>query len=206
MDETVSSRRAATRERLLTAAMDVFAHKGIQAASVEEICEAAGFTRGAFYSNFDSKDDLALAMLRDAEAKVLTAAQDAIASLPRDPHRSTEQLIADALRVFQAGHPDDASWLMVRQEVRLYAARNPAIRPALQQAEDELTGLISAALTAAITERGGRVLLPLPQLLLVLDSYCERMSMDTLQRGGTPTGDEWMDGLTRLLRLCVDLP
>ena len=49
----VTARRAATRERLIDAAIDVFAEKGVLGASVEEICEDAGFTRGAFYSNFD---------------------------------------------------------------------------------------------------------------------------------------------------------
>ena len=42
----VSPRRANTRERLITAAMHVFAERGVNGASVEEICEAAGFTRG----------------------------------------------------------------------------------------------------------------------------------------------------------------
>src|SRR5688500_19306750 len=55
-------RRAATRERLLTAARIVLAGEGIQGASVEHICEQAGFTRGAFYSNFSSKDELLLAL------------------------------------------------------------------------------------------------------------------------------------------------
>jgi AcrR family transcriptional regulator len=57
-------RRSATRERLLEATREVLAREGIQGASVEHICEQAGFTRGAFYSNFSSKDDLLLALYR----------------------------------------------------------------------------------------------------------------------------------------------
>jgi len=49
-----SRRREATRQKLLDAAGLVFAEEGLDAASVEAICERAGFTRGAFYSNFDS--------------------------------------------------------------------------------------------------------------------------------------------------------
>jgi AcrR family transcriptional regulator len=54
----ISARRQATRERVLEAAGEVFAERGFHGASVEDICERAGFTRGAFYSNFSSKDDL----------------------------------------------------------------------------------------------------------------------------------------------------
>ena len=59
----ISARRSATRDRLVDAALGVFAEKGVVGASVEEISEAAGFTRGAFYSNFESKDELCLAAL-----------------------------------------------------------------------------------------------------------------------------------------------
>lgn len=50
--------RENTRQRLFRAAAEVFSEIGVDAASVEVITERAGFTRGAFYSNFDSKDDL----------------------------------------------------------------------------------------------------------------------------------------------------
>ena len=62
-DPPITARRAQTRERLLAAAVAVFADRGINGASVEEICEAAGFTRGAFYSNFADKSELVLALL-----------------------------------------------------------------------------------------------------------------------------------------------
>ena len=55
--------RENTRARLLQAAHEVFAEVGLDAASVETICERAGFTRGAFYSNFESKDELFLALI-----------------------------------------------------------------------------------------------------------------------------------------------
>ena len=63
MTDTVAAttrRREATRQKLLDAAAQVFAEVGLDAASVEAICERAGFTRGAFYSNFETKDELFL--------------------------------------------------------------------------------------------------------------------------------------------------
>src|SRR6266496_1597739 len=54
-----------TREKLFEAAARVFEEQGIGGASIEAIAAAAGFTRGAFYSNFKSKDELIIAMLED---------------------------------------------------------------------------------------------------------------------------------------------
>ena len=50
--------KARTRQLLLDSGRDVFARKGFAAATVEEIAEQAGFTRGAFYANFKDKHDL----------------------------------------------------------------------------------------------------------------------------------------------------
>ena len=54
-----------TREKLFEAAARVFEEAGIGGASIEAIAAAAGFSRGAFYSNFASKDELIIAMLED---------------------------------------------------------------------------------------------------------------------------------------------
>ena len=56
--------RDQTRQRLLDAAQSIFITKGFVAASVEDIAEQAGYTRGAFYSNFGSKSELLLQLLR----------------------------------------------------------------------------------------------------------------------------------------------
>ena len=54
-----------TRLRLLRAAEKVFTRDGFEAAKLEEIAAEAGYTRGAFYANFESKEDLFLAMLEE---------------------------------------------------------------------------------------------------------------------------------------------
>ena len=63
--------RDQTRQRLLDAAQSVFLSKGFVAASVEDIAELAGYTRGAFYSNFGSKSELFLQLLRRDHEKVM---------------------------------------------------------------------------------------------------------------------------------------
>src|SRR5205807_10231391 len=60
---TPERRRALTRTTLIDAAADVFARRGFHAASLEEIAEAAGFTRGAIYKNFENKEELFFAVI-----------------------------------------------------------------------------------------------------------------------------------------------
>jgi AcrR family transcriptional regulator len=57
-------RQAETRQALLDAAARVVVERGLAGASVEAICMAAGFTRGAFYSNFESKEELFVELLQ----------------------------------------------------------------------------------------------------------------------------------------------
>src|SRR5690606_3739844 len=64
-DGRVTRRRVRTRTNLLAAAFTVFAAKGFGRVSIEEICEAAGYSRGAFYSNFASLDELFFALYRE---------------------------------------------------------------------------------------------------------------------------------------------
>ncbi|MCW2770168.1 MAG: hypothetical protein JWR27_1601 [Aeromicrobium sp.] len=119
-------RRAATRERLLEAAREVLAREGIQGASVEHICEQAGFTRGAFYSNFASKDELVLALFeheRDLMFQRLHAAADPASYAGLD--------VLDAIGVimdrFLLLQPQDRVWYLVHAEFQLRGVRDDAV-------------------------------------------------------------------------------
>jgi AcrR family transcriptional regulator len=65
--------RELTTQRLLDAAQKIIAKKGLAGASVEDIAEAAGYSRGAFYSNFNSKSDLFIELLRRDHARANAA-------------------------------------------------------------------------------------------------------------------------------------
>ncbi|MGJ7909308.1 TetR/AcrR family transcriptional regulator, partial [Actinopolyspora sp. H202] len=105
-DFPISARRARTRDRLLTAAVAVFAERGVNGASVEEICDAASFTRGAFYSNFADKSDLVLALLDRSMTVQFSAAQQAVADMKAATDASAEEMITLALTAFErAGRP-----------------------------------------------------------------------------------------------------
>ncbi|MDQ7992601.1 MAG: TetR/AcrR family transcriptional regulator [Propionicimonas sp.] len=207
----VSTRRAQTRDRLMDAAIALFAEKGILAASVEEICERAGFTRGAFYSNFDSKDELLVAVLERKGEEILQATTNATSTVPgeRIEPRSVDDVIRQALVVFQASHPIDPEWLLARSEMRLYALRNPPVRQPVQDVENSLDSLLIAAIEDVVARQGARLIVPAEHLVIVLNAYYEALATRAMMAGGDLSenklaGTHWSDYLAGLVRALVD--
>lgn len=94
---TRAEQKAETRRRLLDAAAEVFLERGFQGASVEEISAEAGFTRGAFYSNFASKEELFVELLHERVYSAYRAmAEHALAHADEapNPRQTGEQLAA----------------------------------------------------------------------------------------------------------------
>src|SRR5437588_6718205 len=75
---TPERRRELTRTTLIDAAADVFAKRGFHAASLEEIAETAGFTRGAIYKNFENKEELFYAVIERRIDDQLTRFREAL--------------------------------------------------------------------------------------------------------------------------------
>jgi AcrR family transcriptional regulator len=118
--------REETRQRLFEAAAGVFEEQGIGGASVEAIAAAAGFTRGAFYSNFATKEDLILAMLADHVAQTTRRYLELLVS-----HRSPADFVA-ALRAMDRSTQDPLGRSpLLHIELVLYAARSAGRRPEL---------------------------------------------------------------------------
>ncbi len=110
--------REETRRRLFEGAETVFAEQGIGGASVEAIAEAAGFTRGAFYSNFASKDELIAAMLADHVEQTVHRNLELLAR-----NRRPEEFMA-ALRSVDRGAQDPLGRSpLLHVELLLHAAR-----------------------------------------------------------------------------------
>lgn len=154
----LSPRREQTRERLMAAALTVFASRGIIGASVEEICEAAGFTRGAFYSNFADKEDLVVALLRHELEIQFAAAAHAIATMKEQAGGGLgpETLISLALSTFEIAGENGRYGTLTRQELLLHAAREPRVRVAFAEFNQacllQINELIADALRVARLE------------------------------------------------------
>ena len=114
-----------TRAELLAAARQVFAEKGYEGASVGDIATAAGYTKGAVYAHFDSKEELLLALVRE-----LTNDDAALATTPvEDLPKLLSQCQTEG---------DSAEQTLLGMELYLYAIRNP-------EARSEITPLLVAA-------------------------------------------------------------
>lgn len=99
----VTRSRENTRARLLDAAHEVFGEVGLDAASVEAVCERAGFTRGAFYSNFESKDDLFLALVERSSSEKLDLVADRVRGLDGSAAPDPATLVREIVGVSLAG-------------------------------------------------------------------------------------------------------
>ncbi|QNE19973.1 TetR/AcrR family transcriptional regulator [Kribbella qitaiheensis] len=146
--ETPKRRRSATRARLLEGALDVFAERGFNGASVEDICDRAGFTRGAFYSNFASKDELVLALFQATTDRLL----EQIAALLPDLANQPGTLLDAVLGLLDDAAPDQRQWHLISTEFTLHALRNPEAATALNHQRrmfrERLTDLVEQIITA----------------------------------------------------------
>lgn len=124
--------RQQTRARLLDAAADVFNRLGYHGTSLESVAEAAGFTKGAVYSNFATKAELFVALL-DRYTQERLAAQDAAL---RDG--SIEQLADGAGALIRHEAAEARDWDLLQIEFWLAAMRDPAIRRLLVEGNERL--------------------------------------------------------------------
>ena len=118
----------ATRASLLEAALQIISGGGVAAASIRGICQRAGFTQGAFYSNFDSIDDLLLALVDrhiQTLARELHAILDETRDLPLDG--AMQRLAAHLSRLAR-----DPTLSLMLVELHLHARRNPAFALAFE--------------------------------------------------------------------------
>ena len=111
---------------LLEAAATVFARRGMQQASIDEVAEDAGFTKGAFYANFKSKEELFLAMLDDRFAGHVEEIDRVLASdaEPEDQARAGAANFIDFIS-------SDPEWERLFFEFSAYASRNENFRQEL---------------------------------------------------------------------------
>jgi AcrR family transcriptional regulator len=147
---TSDRRRQQTREYLLRAAAQVFSEQGFHAATLDEVAAAAGFTKGAVYSNFKNKEDLFLALLEDAYTREMSALKAAMEVSDLPP----EARLGDFVGVIRGELdlvPDMGALCL---EFHLYALRNPTARARLNELEKEDIQAIAGIVEAERMRRG----------------------------------------------------
>src|SRR6476661_5490889 len=158
----ISARRQATRERVLEAASEVFAERGFHGATVEDICERAGFTRGAFYSNFSSKDDLVLELSRRHAENLV----ERIRRASKREHATAEEVLRDVFAALADDSRSKERWLVLTTEFTLHAIRDANARRAWAAQQRRVRDELVTVVDEAVARKGQS--LPIPTELFVL--------------------------------------
>ena len=159
---TRKERQARTRSSLIDSAGHVFSERGMEHASIDEVAEHAGFTKGAFYANFRSKEELFLAMLDENFAERAAGIDRAVG-----PEREPEAQAREAGLGFDRYVAADEEWERMFFEFAAYAARNPEFREELVDRYRGLRERITAIMGRRAQELGIEPPLPLDQIALM---------------------------------------
>jgi AcrR family transcriptional regulator len=111
-----------TYRKLIAAGLRIFARDGFEASRIEDIASEAGHTRGAFYANFDAKEDLFFALLEQQAEKRVKRLQAILEGV----HTREEAL--RALRAFYLECAGDRQWVLMMLEFKLFALRHGNLR------------------------------------------------------------------------------
>lgn len=151
--KSVTRRRAATRQRLLDAALDVFADQGFGRTTVEQVCDRAGFTRGAFYSNFSSLDELFLAMW-EQKSQLMVAG---LGHVLRERMPERVETVREAVEFALTAVPVDEDWYRVTAEFTAYALRTPGMRSVMAAREHSIQQALLPVIVEVLALSGREV-------------------------------------------------
>jgi AcrR family transcriptional regulator len=186
--------RSETRRRVLDAAAEVFTARGIASSSVSDIAQAAGLTKGAVYSNFDSKDDLVLTLM---EEHVLDRLNNALAAFDaaQDVGIAVRDLGASLVDAIHA----DLTWQYLLFEYCGLARRDPALRAALAQRRKEGRAAVARAIERIAAARGVELPMSAADLAVAMLSISNGLALETgMDAEGVPD-----DLFPRLIALIV---
>lgn len=159
---TRKEKQAETRRRLLDAGERVFLRRGLQGSSVEEISAEAGFTRGAFYSNFKGKNELFVELLH---ARVYDRYAELAKESQMQPGSPRERLRWGAERLRDVQEGEQGSWLFrLWLECLTQAARDEEFRKLAATFWSGNRGLVAGQIGATFREIGREAPLPTEQL------------------------------------------
>lgn len=162
-----------TRALLLDAAEEVVARQGFGAAALEVIADAAGYTRGAIYSHFGTKEELFLAVMERQLQRFLEGFTDIVESF-----RSLEEMDVDRLagrwRELTIGNPERAA---LGYEFTLFLARNPQARARVAEQRRRTADSLAEYITVHVEKIGGRLRIPALTLARILIATNEGVTL-----------------------------
>jgi AcrR family transcriptional regulator len=176
--ETRAEGQARTRAELIDTAAEVFARRGYNGASVEEIAEEAGYSHGAVYSNFESKADLFLAVFEDymaERARELAATQVDVAD--DAPLEVRARALADQ---WMERLSRDRASVVLHMEFIAHAARDPELAGRFGTRSAALREAVAHYIAGYQEEAGAEFALPPDDLALVLRALGIGLAVEAL--------------------------
>lgn len=144
-------RKAQTRADLIAAARRVFLRRGFHAATLDEIAEEAGYTKGAVYSNFQGKDDLFLSLLDEHYVQRTRVHRELMQRLELEDPEEARRAIA---RAMLEAYDREPTWWTLVADFSTHASRDPALSARLRELRQRfLTSM--ASLIEMVGERHG---------------------------------------------------
>jgi len=173
------ARTLATRRRLLAAAEKTFARDGFEAARLEDIAGLAGYTRGAFYANFRSKEDIFFALLEDWVAQRIGE----VTALLAQHANPTARL--RALREHYAQLAKDRRLVLLSLEFKLYAIRHPEAHARLRARQRRIRASVGDLLHRLVAATGRKLPVPNTAAAAALGALSNALLLENLVDGVT---------------------
>jgi AcrR family transcriptional regulator len=181
---------------LFAAAAGVFAEHGVGATTVEQLTSAAGLTRGAFYSNFATMEELAAAMLADHLEHSWASNRDLAAQHP-DPTDLVRALRDDTARRDDPLHTNP----LLQIELMLLVARTEELRPALGEHLRTMRTLVGDIADSSLRARGIEPPVQREQLGMILVAVEDGLRLHRLIDPDSTPPNAFYDALDALQRL-----
>jgi AcrR family transcriptional regulator len=154
-----AERKEQTRVDLVAAARTVFLRRGFHAASLDEIAEEAGYTKGAVYSNFDGKDALLLAVLEDHFRRRTEAYAQIVFDQP-----SAEDAVRAIARLWQNENAREPELARLVAEFLVHASRHEPLRIAAREVRERTLDAIAGIIDELAERHGVEFTLPSRQI------------------------------------------
>lgn len=175
LPESAGTRRKEnTRAKLVRASLEVFVEKGIDGATVDDLVKAAGFTRGAFYSSFSSKEEVFIALFDEVTAELMAIANSSVESAVADVEVDESCSILEAddaqvmLAVFEGIRPFGRQWYLLYSDAIARSLRDETLRAELAGQRERMRNQIGALLATRLEASAERALLPVEDLAQLL--------------------------------------
>ncbi|MDF2828980.1 MAG: bepR, partial [Mycobacterium sp.] len=154
-----------TRSLLLDAAEDVFAEKGFTTATLDDIAHTAGYTKGAIYKHFATKEELFLEVSDRYWRRYFDNFAEAMSTADQVGARELDEI---AQRWRQLSIDRGAEHAALGHEFTLYLLRNPEARERVAAKRSEVVDKLATFIVAGVDRLGGTLLIPATTLAQVL--------------------------------------